>query len=185
LHLKRLTIPAFLHAACLHFSARRIELGTVLEKETIFRAVSNFEDVFGQDSRAFEDICICTDTNDDEDYESTLQGSPGPSDVVMRQNLQKRRFAEAGVATGPNSMAFTTFTSKAKRTAKGKEPVRSNASGDSQMLLKQSHLLSDALRVNEFVVDLSLQKQRHANLAESTRASYKRYQDAWEVIVNL
>ena len=167
----------------MHFSSRRIELGTVLEKETILRAVSNFEDVFGQDSRAFEDIC--TDSSDDEDCESTLQGSPGPDVVMRQQNLRKRRFAEAGTATGPNSTAFTTFTSKAKRTAKGKEPVRSNASGDSQMLLKQSHLLSDALRVNEFVVDLSLQKQRHANLAESTRASYKRYQDAWEVIVNL
>ena len=143
--------------------------------------------MFGKDSRAFEDICTdaSDDEDEDEDYERTLQGSPGPSDFVRRQNLRKRKFAEAGTATGPNSSAFTTFTSNAKRSAKGKEPVRSNTSGDSQTVLQQSHLVSDALRVNEFVVDLSLQKQRHTNLAESTKAGYKRYQDAWEVFVNM
>jgi len=50
-----------------------------------------------------------------------------------------------------------------------------------QRLLDQSRLRADALRVNEFKVDLALLTQRHSSLAASTKLSYDRYQEYWAV----
>jgi len=61
---------------------------------------------------------------------------------------------------------------------KGKKPKRADIS---QALLEQSHLRSDALRLNEFAIDLALHTQRHSSLSKSTKASYDHYQRLWVV----
>ncbi|KAF9304906.1 hypothetical protein BGZ74_000189, partial [Mortierella antarctica] len=145
--------------------------------QNIARAINNFEDVFGEGSRynnndsensdTDTDGNTDGDTDGDEDHDSTLQNTPRPSTSATRHSTHKRK----SVAVDPEDKDASQVAKH-----KGKQVKRD---GDSQTLLEQSHLRSDALRVNEFAIDLALHTQRHSSLSKSTIASYDHYQHLW------
>jgi len=152
----------------MHYNSHE-ENARIANTQDIARAVSRFEDVFGIESTYLNDTEDATsDLDEDEDYDSTLQGSPRPSIVGLPRNPRKRKAEDSGLVDGKKS------NRKAKRATVHLD--RSDDSNELQRLLDQSHLRADALRVNEFKVDLSLLNQCHSSLEISTKVSYDRYQ---------
>jgi len=137
------------------------------DARNLLRAINNFEDVFGEESGYISDTENAITNSYSDNDESTLQDPSESSISSTSPILQKRKLA----ARGPDGKT-TSRTSKRKRASR--LPVADP--DDSQTRLEQSHERSDALRINEFRVDLALQDQRHVNLADSTKISYNRYQ---------
>lgn len=105
----------------------------------------------------------------DEDHDIASENASGPSTTITRRGTRKRKLPLAG----PDNQHASPRANR-----RGKQPLCGN---DPQMLLEQSHLRSDALRVNEFAVDLALHAQRHSSLSKSTKTSYDHYQRLWVV----
>ncbi|KAF9949649.1 hypothetical protein BGZ72_008597 [Mortierella alpina] len=153
----------------------------IITEQTIATSFNNFEDVFGE-GNIYDDSTGAQVADNHTDEIAVDRGTDdfvGPTTTANRRDSRKRKSI---APSSDNESVYQNTRHKGNRSAvsdaslandtlrdskrKGKQPI---CNEDPRQRLEESHSISDALRMNEFAVDLQLHGQRHTMFSDATK----------------